>query len=194
MIIIFFGPPGAGKGTQAALVGKHLRIPHLSTGDILRKKMLDTDILSIKLKKVIDSGNLVSDDVLNQIIANRLNNKDCTDGFILDGYPRTIIQNNFIINYLNEKKLDISIIFDLKIDDNIIVQRIKSRSGIENREDDNEDIIKTRILKYNEETKPISDFYSLNHPDSYYLINGNQEIEMIQQDILKITKNSDFQL
>jgi adenylate kinase len=193
MIILFFGPPGAGKGTQATLTANYLKIPHLSTGDILRKKMLDTDVLSKKLKEIIQSGNLVSDDILNEIVANRIINKDCSNGFILDGYPRTTIQNSFIIDCLDKKKLNISIIFDLKVDHNLIIQRINSRSSIENREDDNEEIVKTRIMKYNQETKPISDFYSINYPDNYYLINGNQEIEMIQQDIIKIAKNRDFQ-
>jgi adenylate kinase len=84
MILIFFGPPGAGKGTQASLISHKLSIPHISTGEILRKKLLDTDSLSLKIKKVIDSGNLVSDDTLNELVSNRLNNLDCKNGFILD--------------------------------------------------------------------------------------------------------------
>ena len=95
MILIFFGPPGAGKGTQASLTAKKLNIPHLSTGDILRDKLLDQDSLSLKLKNLMDSGNLVSDEILNEIIANRLNLPDCQTGFILDGYPRTMISENF---------------------------------------------------------------------------------------------------
>ena len=95
MIVIFFGPPGAGKGTQAELFSKEFNIPHLSTGDILRKKILEDNPLSNKLKEIINSGNYVSDDLLNNIIENRLRHSDCKNGFVLDGYPRTISQKDF---------------------------------------------------------------------------------------------------
>lgn len=188
MILIFFGPPGAGKGTQASLLAKELLLPHLSTGDILRKKLLETDPLSLSLKKIMDSGNLVSDDILNKIIADRLLKHDCENGFILDGYPRTVAQNNFLNSFLNKNSLSISKIFVLTLDENIIVERIKSRSGIENRKDDKVEVIRTRINKYLSETKPLSDFYSENYPENYHVINGNQKIEMIHQDILNFSK------
>lgn len=188
MILIFFGPPGAGKGTQASLVSKKINVPHLSTGDILRNKLLEKDDLSLRLKEIMDSGNLVSDKILNEIIENRLNSHDCKNGFILDGYPRTIIQKDFLSNYLNNKSLIISKIFDLTVDQNTIINRIKSRSNIENRQDDRENVIKTRIAKYFEQTKPLSDYYSTKHNKNYHLINGNQEIEMIYADIMKIIK------
>jgi adenylate kinase len=189
MILIFFGPPGAGKGTQANLISRKFKIPHLSTGDILRKKLLEKDPLSEKLQAVMVSGNLVSDEILNQLIANRLEFKDCINGFVLDGYPRTLSQNEFLIKYLEDNKLNISKIFDLFIDAKIVVNRIKSRSNIENRQDDRDDIIKTRISKYIEETKPLSDFYRDNFKKKYHSIDGNQEIEMIRLDILKIAEN-----
>ena len=188
MILIFFGPPGAGKGTQASLISHKLSIPHISTGEILRKKLLDTDSLSLKIKKVIDSGNLVSDDTLNELVSNRLNNLDCKNGFILDGYPRTLLQKNYFEKYLKNKKLNISNIFELLIDEKVIVERINFRSNIENRQDDKAEIIKIRIKKYAEETRPLSDYYSMNYSENYKVINGNQEIEMIQEDILKIVK------
>ena len=145
MILIFFGPPGAGKGTQASLIAKKLNIPHLSTGDILRSKLLDTDPLSIKLKNIIDTGNLVSDQIINEIIKIRFSFKDCEKGFILDGYPRTIIQKDFSHNYLAEKSLNISKIFDLSVREEMIIKRIKFRSNIEKREDDKDEIIMTNI-------------------------------------------------
>ena len=94
--IIFFGPPGAGKGTQAILIAEYLNITHLSTGDILRKKLLDNDDLATKLKKIMASGNLVSDDILNSIVSSRLNNES-NNGFILDGYPRTLPQSEYLM-------------------------------------------------------------------------------------------------
>ena len=99
MIFLFFGPPGAGKGTQASSIAKKFNIPHLSTGDILREKTIETDSLSLKLKDILDSGDLVSDDILNKIISIRLLKEDCVNGFILDGYPRTISQKDFLENY-----------------------------------------------------------------------------------------------
>ena len=185
MIFIFFGPPGAGKGTQADLVSKKFDLPHLSTGDILRKKLEDKDILSVKLKEIMDSGNLVSDEILNEIVSQRLNLRDCKNGFILDGYPRTVDQQIFLSKFLESNSLVISKIFDLFVEENIVIKRIKVRSRIENREDDKEEIIKTRIEKYHQQTKPLSDFYSKNHSNSYHLIDGNQEIQNIQSDILE---------
>ena len=193
MILIFFGPPGAGKGTQASLTAKTLNIPHLSTGDILRDKLLDQDSLSIRLKNFMDSGNLVSDDILNEIVANRLKLPDCQSGFILDGYPRTISQKIFLSDFLESHNLSISKIIDLSIDEKIIIQRIKSRSNIENRLDDREEIIKIRMLKYFQETKPLSNYFRSKYPIDYHIVDGNQNIKNIQDDILKIVKNKDFQ-
>ena len=192
MIIIFFGPPGAGKGTQATLISEKLDIPHISTGDILRKSFLETNQISKQLKQTMDSGNLVSDDSLNQIIEDRLSSDDCKKGFILDGYPRTIIQKNFLNQYLEDHNLFISKIFDLDLDSTDILERIKSRSGIENREDDKEKIIKVRIERYLKETKPISSYYSVNFPNDYHVINSNQEIQNITKNILEILKKWRF--
>ena len=97
--IIFFGPPGAGKGTQANIISKYLNVPHLSTGDILRKKLLDNDNLANELKEIMSAGNLVSDDILNSIVSLRLK-QEKNNGFILDGYPRTLIQSEFLDNFL----------------------------------------------------------------------------------------------
>jgi adenylate kinase len=193
MIIIFFGPPGAGKGTQASLTAKKLNIPHLSTGDILRDKLLDQDSLSSKLKNPMDSGNLVSDDILNEIVANRLKLPDCQGGFILDGYPRTMSQKIFLIDFLESHDLSISKIINLSIDEKIIIERIKSRSNIENRLDDREEIIKTRMIKYLKATKPLFKYFRSKYPNDYHIVDGNQNIENIQDDILKIVKNKDFQ-
>ena len=99
MKIVFFGPPGSGKGTQAKLLAKELNILHLSTGDILREKLSDGDSLSIRLKEIMSSGNLVSDKILNQIIANKLISEECSNGYILDGYPRTISQSEFLLSF-----------------------------------------------------------------------------------------------
>ena len=192
MILIFFGPPGAGKGTQSNLVANYFNIPHLSTGDILRNKLLEKDELSKKLKNVMDNGHLVSDDILNQIVSNRINNQDCLKGFILDGYPRTMNQALYLNSTLEAKNLNLTKIIDINIDEKIIIQRLNSRSNIENRQDDKEKIIRTRISKYLSETKHLSDFYKNQNFSNYCAINGNQEIEKIKADIIKIIKNDNL--
>ena len=192
MILIFFGPPGAGKGTQSNLVANYFNIPHLSTGDILRKKLLKKDELSKKIKDIMDKGLLVSDGILNQIVSNRIDNQDCLKGFILDGYPRTKDQALFFNSTLESKNLSITKIFDINVDEKIIIKRIKSRSDIENRQDDKEKVIKTRISKYLSETKPLSDFYKNQNFSNYCVIDGNQEIEKIKADIIKILKNDNL--
>ena len=116
MRIIFFGPPGSGKGTQAKLIADENKISHLSTGDILRKKLKDNDTLSIKLKKIMSSGNLVSDEILNKIVAEKIMSSECLNGFILDGYPRTISQSEYLLEFLDKNSLNIDFIFDFKID------------------------------------------------------------------------------
>ena len=189
MILIFFGPPGAGKGTQASLIANNLNIPHLSTGDILREKLLQKDALSARLKHIMDKGQLVSDDILNEIVSNRIINHDCLGGFILDGYPRTMAQALYLNNTLNSKNHKIDKIIDINVDERIIVKRILSRFKTENREDDTEDVIKTRISRYLSETKPLSDYYKTRYPSDYLIINGNQEVEKVTADIIKILKN-----
>ena len=189
MILIFFGPPGAGKGTQAKLIADHFNIPHLSTGDILRSRLLNDDELGIKLKKIIDSGQLVSDSILNEIVLNRIENQDCCKGFILDGYPRTKHQAKFLESVFINKKMEINKIIELDVDTKTIINRIKSRSNIEKREDDKEEVIDTRMNKYLSETKPLFDYYKGEHTDIYLVIDGNQEIDQIKADILKNLKN-----
>ena len=192
MIVIFFGPPGAGKGTQASLISKKYNIPHLSTGEIFRNKLLEKDNLSIELKKILDSGELVSNEITNEVVSQRIDKNDCSKGFILDGYPRTNQQVSFLKSKLDNKKLIINIIIDIQIDEKKIFQRIKSRSSIEKREDDNQEIIKTRILKYIEETRPLSEYYKTNYFSDYHILNGNREIEEINADILFFLENTNL--
>ena len=188
MILIFFGSPGAGKGTQANLIANHFKIPHLSTGDILRNKLLQKNELSARLTHVIDKGQLVSDDILNEIVSNRINEQDCSKGFVLDGYPRTKDQALFLNSILISKNLKIHKIIDIDVDEKIIAKRIIARSKTENRQDDKEEVIKTRISRYLLETKPLSSFFKTKYPSDYLVINGNQEIEKVTADIIKILK------
>jgi len=188
MRIVFFGPPGSGKGTQAKLLAKELNILHLSTGDILREKLSDGDTLSIKLNQIMSSGNLVSDEILNQIIANKLMSKECRKGFILDGYPRTISQSEFLLTFSKSNSLNLDIIFDFKIDFKLVEERIILRSKQEQRSDDNIDVIKTRLDKYIEETYPVSQFFSENFSQNFFNIDASQEFSKIQKELINIIK------
>jgi len=187
--IIFFGPPGAGKGTQAKIISEYLYVPHLSTGDILRKKLLENDNLAIELKKIMASGNLVSDDILNSIVSSRLS-KETSEGFILDGYPRTLHQSEFLNNFLSETSNSINYIFNIQINFETLKHRILKRSSEESREDDNIDVIQTRYNEYLNSTQKVSDFYKDKYKTNFYEIDGSLEIEQITQNIKQILKKS----
>ena len=183
--IIFFGPPGAGKGTQAKTISTYLKLPHLSTGEILRSKITQKDQIALQLKEIMDSGKLVSDEILNQIVAEKIST-DCEDGFILDGYPRTLYQANFLNNLLENKNYKLNHIFNIDLSFDILKKRILKRSTEENREDDNASVIETRFKEYNKTTKPVSDFYKKDFNEIYYDIDGNDQIEKITNKIKQI--------
>ena len=185
MILIFFGPPGAGKSTQAKFVSKVLNIVHLSTGDILRDQLKKESKLSLELKKIIESGQLVSDKILNQTVSERITQKDCKKGFIFDGYPRTYSQALFIDDYFVKNNLSFDHFFDFNIDDDSIIKRITGRSLVESRADDSQETIKTRLAKYNQETKPVLDHYKKEYSPIYHIIDGKQEIEKLNSLLLK---------
>ncbi len=186
--IIFFGPPGAGKGTQAKQISKYLNLPHLSTGDILRNKVSQKDSLALKLKEVMSSGKLVSDDILNQIVSEKLLS-DIKKGFILDGYPRTLDQSVFLNKLLKNNNLSLNYIFNIDLEFNLLTERILKRSKEESREDDNIEAIQIRYNAYVQTTKKVSDYYKVNNPEIFFEISGNQEIDQITSKIKKILKN-----
>tara|TARA_B100000963_G_C22582381_1_gene651485 strand:- start:912 stop:1484 length:573 start_codon:yes stop_codon:yes gene_type:complete len=187
--IIFFGPPGAGKGTQAKIISAYLKISHLSTGDILRKKLLDKDMLAKELKVIMSSGNLVSDEILNKIVSSRLNS-ETNNGFILDGYPRTLKQSEFLNQYLLEKSNQINFIFNIQINFDILKDRILKRSSEESRDDDNIDVIETRYKEYLSSTQKVSNFYKEKYPSIYHEIDGSLQIQEITEKIKQILKKT----
>ena len=187
--IIFFGPPGAGKGTQAKKITTLLDLPHLSTGDILRSKSKQNDDLGNELKNIMSSGKLVSDDILNRIVAEKINT-DCKNGFLLDGYPRTLNQSKFLNNFLSDSSLEINFIFNIDINFSLLKKRILNRAKEEGREDDNPNVIETRYNAYINDTKPVTDYYLKNNSDIFHQIQGNDEIDEITCKIKKILKIS----
>jgi len=187
--IIFFGPPGAGKGTQAKIISQYLNISHLSTGEILRKKILQKDRVAIQLKEIMSSGKLVSDDILNEIVLERLSNEE-KNGFILDGYPRTTAQADFLNNYFKNSSSRIDYIFNIQISFEILRDRIIKRSSEESRDDDNIEVIHTRYSEYLNSTQMVSNLYKDKYKDIFYEIDGSYEIEEITRDIKEILKKT----
>ena len=185
--IIFFGPPGAGKGTQAKIISSFLGSSHLSTGEILRKKRLESDRLALKLNEIMSLGKLVSDDILNEIVSSRLTG-ELNKGFILDGYPRTLNQSEFLIKFLEKHSIQINYIFSINIEFNLLKDRIIKRSSEESRDDDKIEVIETRYKEYLNNTEKVSKFYKQNSPEIFHEIDGSLEIEEITLKIKELLK------
>ncbi|MFN3688904.1 adenylate kinase [Salinarimonas sp.] len=165
MRLILLGPPGAGKGTQAArLVEKH-GIPQLSTGDMLRAAVKAGTPIGLEAKAIMEAGKLVPDAVVVGIVADRIEEPDARKGFILDGFPRTVAQAEALDRMLAQKGLPLSAVIDFVVDETILVERIAGRAremqarGEAVRKDDDPEVFKTRLEAYREQTAPVSAYY-----------------------------------
>lgn len=165
MRLILLGPPGAGKGTQAQrLVEKH-GIPQLSTGDMLRAAVAAQTPVGVKAKAVMDAGELVSDAIVNAIVAERIDQPDCARGFILDGYPRTLPQADAVEAMLEQRGLSLDAVVELVVDDKALVGRIVKRAeqaraaGQAVRKDDNPEVFEERLREYYKKTAPLIGYY-----------------------------------
>ncbi|MCB1191021.1 MAG: adenylate kinase [Leptospiraceae bacterium] len=157
--LIFMGPPGAGKGTQAKNVCQEYGIPQISTGDILRSSIEAKTDLGLKAKSYMDAGNLVPDELVIGIIENRIKEKDCSNGFLLDGFPRTVKQAEALKVLLDGLGIELDNVINIKVDDEELIRRLLERANIEGRSDDNYETIKNRLENYNEKTFPLIDYY-----------------------------------
>lgn len=187
MRIVIFGAPGVGKGTQAHILSEKLGIPHISTGDILRNAIKNETALGLEAKKIVESGNLVPDDIMAGIVKDALSDKSCEKGFILDGYPRTLDQAKLLDEILKTLTPDNEYFLAIHVDDEIIVQRLTNRltckicgnifnisdikdlkicpkcNGIDSlfkRKDDDESVIRQRLKVFHSTTQPVLDYYS----------------------------------
>jgi adenylate kinase len=187
MRLIFLGPPGSGKGTQSKRLGQTLRIPQLSTGDLLRSTVRSGSEMGRKARGYMDAGKLVPDELVIQLILDRMHHEDCHDGFILDGFPRTRVQAEALDKALKGKRILIDAVLDFDINPEVLVERLTGRRVCPNghgewhikfhapkvggfcdvchalliqREDDQEDRIKTRMAMYRKDTEPLKQFYS----------------------------------
>ncbi|KAF2955991.1 adenylate kinase [Marinitoga sp. 38H-ov] len=209
--LLFFGPPGAGKGTIAKEVSKHYSIPHISTGDMLREAVASGSELGKKVKSILDNGQLVPDEIMLDVIKDRLVKEDVKKGFILDGFPRTIPQAEALEKILDELNNPITGIIYLEVDEETIVKRITSRRicpkcgkiyntitlkpKVENicdidgaeliqRDDDKEEVVRDRYKVYMEKTYPVIEFYK--KYNQFFTVDGSGTVEIVTKEVFNI--------
>ena len=209
MRLILLGPPGAGKGTQANRLVEDYKIPQLSTGEMLRVAAAAGTETGLKAKAIMDAGNLVSDDVVNAIVSERIDNPDCKNGFILDGYPRTLAQADAVESMLAEKGTPLDAVVELRVNDDAMVERIAGRytcmncgegyhdtlkqpqtkgvcdkcNGVKfkRRPDDNAEAMRTRLQVYYKETSPLIGYYYAKK--MLRTVDGMGSIEEVEREI-----------
>jgi adenylate kinase len=157
--VLLLGPQGAGKGTQAKRIAAEYDIPHISSGEILRAEMQAGTELGLRVKDVYDRGDLVSDDLMVELIKTRLAQPDTDGGFILDGFPRTTVQAEELGQMFNEIGRSFNVVFALQIPDEVAFERLRKRAEIEGRADDTDESIRRRLENYHRETKPLVEYY-----------------------------------
>lgn len=183
--LVLFGPPGAGKGTQASILKDKYNLVHISTGDIFRKNIKNETELGQKAKSYIDQGKLVPDEVTIKMLEAEVDKNLQANGFIFDGFPRTEAQADALSDLLAEKNTEVSAMVALEVDDEVLVERLMERGKTSGRVDDaNEDIIRNRIKVYYDETAVLKEYYK--KQDKYYGVNGVGSVSEITERISKV--------
>lgn len=176
--IVLFGAPGAGKGTQSEKVLVKYNLVHLSTGDLFRLHLNNETALGLEAKKYMNKGDLVPDEIVIGMVEDKINKSSNVIGFVFDGFPRTINQAIALDNMLEKKNIPIKQMIALKVDEKELIKRIQNRAKTSGREDDKSiDKINNRIQVYNQETKPVADYYKKH--DKYSEVDGIGEIDEI---------------
>ena len=209
--IVLLGPPGAGKGTQAKSISNRYSIPHISTGDIFRKNISDNTPLGIEAKSYMDNGQLVPDEVTINMVKDRLQQDDCKNGYLLDGFPRTVHQAEALDNFLTEREESIDTALLIEVPKEFILERMTGRrvcpscgasyhikfnpptndgkcdlcgSDVIQRKDDTEETVKERLDVYENQTQPLIDFYK--NKKQLSVVDGTQAINEVFESICKI--------
>ena len=213
--LVFLGPPGAGKGTQAREIVKQLGIPHISTGDMFRENVERETPLGLRAKATMDSGELVGDDLVNEMVRERISRDDCGQGFLLDGYPRTLAQAKALKEFLRQKGFGAPVVIHLRLGYNTVVERLSGRricpvcnriynlclqppaqpgicdedgASLQQRPDDREEAIRERLSAYESQTAPLMDFYR--NEGRFYEVDADQAPERITGAINRIVHAS----
>jgi len=173
---IIFGPPGAGKGSQAVILSKKYNLKHISTGDILREEIKNGSKLGLKVKTLLDEGVLVSDEVIMEIIENVIDHSGQYSGFLYDGFPRTLNQLFALDKMLERHRLKIDAVISLVVKEDTLIKRMLRRAEIEGRADDaNIDVVKKRIETYRHQTEPLIEYFEKR--GNYFPLDGDTTIE-----------------
>jgi adenylate kinase len=153
---VLLGPPGAGKGTQAVRLAEKLEVPHLSTGDLFRENIGKGTELGLKAKRYLDAGDLVPSELTNELVDDRLSNPDTGDGFILDGYPRSVQQAKALHDMLERRGSRLDAVLEFRVSEEVLLERLKARG----RADDTDEVILNRMKVYRDETAPLIEYYT----------------------------------
>jgi adenylate kinase len=178
---VFIGPPGAGKGTQCARLVNLLKIPHLSTGEMLRTVKKQDSALSRWVASYIDAGKLAPDHLVMRIVSQRLKSEECANGALFDGFPRTLVQAQLLDDFLAEEGTRLDMALELKVDEEELIQRILKRAQVDGRADDNYETIRERLNVFKTQTAPLTDFYS--QQGKLEIVNGMQSPDKVFEDI-----------
>ena len=176
MRLVFLGPPGAGKGTQAELLSETLGIPHISTGDLFRANISQGTAIGIEAKKYLDAGDLVPPEITVDMVRARLNEPDASKGFILDGFPRSIEQAEALNSILADLDTRLDAVVSFVVDPDVVVERMLARG----RADDTEDVIRNRMAVYEKETAPLLEYYG----DQVKTVDAVGEVDEVHQRVL----------
>jgi adenylate kinase len=181
--LIFLGPPGAGKGTQAEILANKLEIPHISTGEILRTAIAAQTPLGVKAKSYVDHGDLVPDELILDLVKERLSQPDTQKGWILDGFPRNVSQASFLEGLLSKLNQACDYVLNLDVPDRVLIERLLARG----RKDDNQETITNRLQVYRQQTAPLIDYYQ--EHNLLHQVNGDYSLEQVNESLLAIIKS-----
>ena len=172
MRVVLLGPPGAGKGTQAQTLSEKLGIPQISTGDLVRKNIGENTPLGVEAKRYLDAGDLVPSELTNKLVEDRISQPDAADGFILDGYPRSVEQAKALDEMLKKRDTKLDAVLEFAVSEEELFKRLKARG----RADDTEEVIHNRMQVYRDETQPLLEYYKDNNLQTVDAVGGLDEV------------------